>query len=336
MYWYDDNSADRSVVVSSRVRLARNLCDYPFEPRLDATGAAEILGKVKAAFSGHEGYAYKDFSALDENEKFSMVERHLVSRELAEKKANSAIVENIEDKLCIMVLEEDHLRFQSIRAGLDLDGALDACLEAEAIMDGAEKLAFDEKLGYLTHCPTNLGTGMRASVMMFLPALTLTGRIRGLSHQLSALGLTVRGITGEGSSAKGSLYQFSNCTSQGQSEEEIIAKLKEAVQKIADTELKLRGELSAQKGEVLRDRIMRSFGIMRYACIMDSDELYRLYSDVRLGVCLGYISTADLCALDRLLISTLPATLSLGQQKKLSAAERDRLRAETVRSALEK
>lgn len=334
MYWYDDNNADRDVIVSSRVRLARNFQDYPFEPRLDKTGAAEIVEKVKNAFEGCGDYTFSDFSAIDENKKYSMVERHLISPDFARKSGTSAIVENVEKGLCIMVLEEDHLRIQSIRAGLDLDGALSACLEADDIIDSQEKIAFDDTLGYLTHCPTNLGTGMRASVMMFLPAMTMTGKIKGLSHQLSALGLTVRGITGEGSAARGSLYQFSNCVSQGQSEEEIVANLKEAALKIADLELKLREEMKDRSGDIVRDRIMRSFGTMRYAYIMDSDEMYKLYSDVRLGICLGYVTDIGTVELDRLLISTLPATLSSDQDKPLSAGERDRLRAERIRETL--
>lgn len=335
MYWYDDNSADRDIIVSSRVRLARNLKDYPFEPRLDKTGEEEIAEKIKKAFDGCEGYHFRDFSAVDENEKYSMVERHLISPDFARKNGTSAIVENTEKGLCIMVLEEDHLRIQSIRAGLDLDGALSACMEADDIVDRHETIAFDDALGYLTHCPTNLGTGMRASVMMFLPAMTMTGKIKGLSHQLSALGLTVRGITGEGSAARGSLYQFSNCTSQGQSEEEIISNLKEAALKIAGLESKLREEMKNQSGDIVRDRIMRSFGTMRYAYIMDSDEMYKLYSDVRLGICLGYVTDISTAELDRLLISMLPATLAAGHDKPLSAGERDRLRAEKIRKALE-
>lgn len=334
MYWYDDNSADRSVIVSSRVRLARNLQDYPFEPRLDKTGAAEIIERVKNAFSGEEGYKFTVISALDENKRYSMVESHLISPEMAAKTANSAIVENIDKGLCIMVLEEDHLRIQSIRAGLDLDGALAACIEADDIIDSREKIAFDEKLGYLTHCPTNLGTGMRASVMMFLPALTMTGKIKELSHQLSALGLTMRGVTGEGSAARGSLYQFSNCISQGQSEEEIIANLKGAVKKIADMELKLRSELEKRSGDALRDRIMRAFGTMRYAFMMDSEEMYRLYSDIRLGICMGYIDNITAAEADRLMISSLPATLSANADEKLDAAGRDKLRAEKIRETL--
>ena len=197
MYWYEDKNAERGVYVSSRVRLARNFADYTLEPRLDKTGASEIIEKVKKDLCSDPAYTFTDFSALDENQKYSMVDKHLVSPEMAEKKTPSAIVENQSDGVVVMICEEDHLRIQSIRAGLDLDGAYKACCEADDKIDAAEKIAYDDTLGYLTHCPTNLGTGMRASVMMFLPALTLTGRIRGLSHQLSALGLTVRGVTGD-------------------------------------------------------------------------------------------------------------------------------------------
>ena len=332
MYWYEDNNAERGVYVSSIVRLARNFADYPFEPRLDKTGASEIIEKVKKDLCSDPEYTFTDFSTLDENQKYSMVDKHLVSPEMAEKKTPSAIVENQSKGIVVMICEEDHLRIQSIRAGLDLDGAYKACCEADDKIDAAEKIAYDDTLGYLTHCPTNLGTGMRASVMMFLPALTLTGRIRGLSHQLSALGLTVRGVTGEGSTAKGSLYQFSNCTSLGMTEEEILDNLKETTAKIAETEQRLRSELDKRSGEALRDRIMRAYGTMKYAYALNSEEMYRLYSDVRLGICLGYITDMTLVQLDSLLIDTLPATLSAQAGKELSPAERDRLRAEKVRA----
>lgn len=334
MYWYEDKNAERDVYVSSRVRLARNFADYPFEPRLDKAGASEIIEKVKNDLCKNGEYVFTDFSALPRNEKLSMVERHLVSPEFAEKTTPAAIVENKAEGVVVMVCEEDHLRIQSIRAGLDLEGAFEACCKAEEKIDAAEKLAYDEKLGYLTHCPTNLGTGMRASVMMFLPALTLTGRIKGISHQLSALVLTMRGMTGEGSAARGCLYQFSNCSSMGMTEEEILENLKEATAKIAETELRLRGELDKRNGAQLRDRIMRSYGTLKYAYSVTSDEMFRLYSDVRLGICLGYITDMSAAALDELLIGTLPATLTVSAGKDLDPAERDRLRAERIHAVL--
>lgn len=334
MNWYENEGNENDVFVSTRVRLARNIEDYPFEPGLSETGAEEIIEKVKNAFLRKDGYEFEDFSAITENAKNSMVEKHSVSPEFAEKKTKAAIAENKEKGICIMICEEDHVRIQSIRPGFDLEGAANAAFEADDALDGAVKVAYDEKLGYLTHCPTNLGTGMRASVMMFLPALTMSGKIRGIQRELSQLGLTVRGITGEGSAAKGCLYQFSNCVTMGITEEEIIENLSDTVKKIADSERNLRKTYLEKSNDELRDRVMRAYGTMKYAHMITTEELYNLYADVRLGISAGIITGTNEKTLDTLLVNCMPATLTVSCGRELTPRERDILRAEKVKETV--
>lgn len=333
MYWFENKGGEqRDVFVSSRVRLARNLSDYPFPPCLEKTGAGEIIERVKNALSKEKGYSTTDFSTLAEKEKISLVEKHLSSPEMLRNSLPSAIVENKEKGVSVLVGEEDHIRIQAIGAGLCLSQCLESAFEAEELIDEREKIAYSQKLGYLTHCPTNLGTGMRASVMMFLPMLTLSGRMTGLEGMLQKIGLTVRGTVGEGSSSKGSLYQISNRVSLGVSEEEIIKNLTDAAEELANAERELRKTYMEEKDLSLEDRIMRSYGIMKYARSVDTEELYRLYSDVRLGVSMGYVKGLCEADIDSLLLKCKPATLCILEGKDLDARSRDMTRAARLRA----
>lgn len=334
MLWYETEGPERDVFVSTRVRLARNLVDYPFEPRLSEAGAKEIIEKAKSALGEDQGYTCRDLSAAGDNEKLALVEKHLISPEFARKNTPCALIENEEKQVYVMVCEEDHLRIQCIRPGFDPKEAMDAALEADAAIDAHLHIAFDEKLGYLTHCPTNLGTGLRISVMMFLPALTMTGRIKSIQGQLSKIGLTVRGTTGEGSAAKGCLYQFSNCVTQGVTEEEILSNLREAAGSIARAERETRKQLLENNEDALRDRVMRAMGTMRSAYMIDTEELYRLYADVRLGIALGICEGVSYTQLDALLIRCMPATLTSQFGKDLSSTQRDKARAEILRTSM--
>lgn len=317
MYWFDKIGKDTDVFLSSRVRLARNLKDYPFEPALCETAAKEIIEKVKGALSEY-GYAEEAVTP-------ALSEKRIISRELAAKKTPSALLINKSEDTYVMVCEEDHLRIQCVKAGFDLRGALEGAVSCDERIDEKCTVAFDEKLGYLTHCPTNLGTGMRASVMMHLPALSVTGRIKDLENQLIKLGFTVRGCEGEGSEALGDLYQISNSASLGLTEEEIIEKLESCAKSVAEAERDMRQRLMREKGDALRDKIMRSLGVAKYAHLLTTKEMYSLYSDIRLGISLGIIEK-DAAELDRLLMSCLPYSLSEGED--LSPRERDKKRAE--------
>ena len=334
MMWYEMIGKDADVVVSSRVRLARNLADYPFGKRLNEPSAKEIIEKVRSVFDGVEDYSFTDYSTADPIFKLAEAERHKISREFASSKGQSALIESDENQVYIMVLEEDHIRIQSIKAGLSLEEAYEAAQKADKIIDSSLRIAYDEKLGYLTHCPTNLGTGMRASVMMFLPALTNAGGIRSLQNQLGKIGLTIRGMSGEGSSADGCLYQISNQVTLGTSEEEILSKLSKICEKITEQERKLREELKADESGRFTDRIMRSYGTMLYATLVDTAELMKLYSDVRLGASLGMIEGLAPSKLDEMLVRCMPGVISSENKGVTTPARRDRVRAEMIRSVL--
>ncbi len=336
MIWYESDGRERDVVVSSRVRLARNLEDYPFSPRLGETAAREIIEKVKGVFEGEDDYTFTAFSGLSERERIATAESHRVSREFAVAHGPTALVESDEKQIYIMVLEEDHIRLQSIMAGLSLKEAYEAALEADRIIDGKLRVAFDEKLGYLTHCPTNLGTGMRASVMLFLPALTYAKGIGSLQEQLGKIGLTIRGMSGEGSDSDGCLYQISNQITLGLSEDEILTKLMRVCEKIIEQERALREKLKADPTGRFNDKIMRSYGTLMYATMIDSAEMMRLYADVRLGASLGIIENVDIRALDEMIVRGMPATLMSANEGIKSPSRRDAARAVEMRRVLAK
>ena len=336
MMWYEMTGKDSDVVVSSRVRLARNIVDYPFEGRLDTASAEEIIKRVKKVFENDDSYKFIDFSSLTETERAAAAESHKVSPEFAAKKTPCALIESDSDQVYIMVLEEDHIRIQTILAGFSLDEAYRRAAEVDDRIDSAINIAYDEKLGYLTHCPTNLGTGMRASVMMFLPAITYAGGIRALQNQLGKIGLTIRGMSGEGSAADGYLFQISNQVTLGTTEEETLSKIAKITEKIIEQERGLRDRMVSADKDRLTDRIMRSYGTMLYATLIDTVEMLRLYSDVRLGASLGIIDCVKTDQLDEMLIRGMPATLMQEHDDIKTTTDRDRARADMIRRVLNK
>lgn len=335
MLWYEYNGKENDVAVSTRVRLARNLNGYPFDGRLTEEKAGEIIGKVRAVFEGRDGWTFTDFAALSATERASYAERHIVSPEFAEKNGSRALISNEDSSVYIMVLEEDHLRIQAITAGFDLAAAVEVVNEAEALIDNALDIAYSDKLGYLTHCPTNLGTGMRASVMLHLPAYTGAGGIRTLQNQLGKLGLTIRGMSGEGSTAAGCLYQISNQITLGITEEDTIAKLEDIIGQIVAKERELRGRISRESLDDLSDRVMRDMGVMMYATRIDSSELMSLYADVRLGAALNLIDL-PVCKLDEMLMRGMPNTICAEHEGVVTPADRDRTRATVIKEIIGK
>lgn len=332
--WHKQDAADCDVVVSTRVRLARNLKDYPFSPRLDETGAREIIEKVRAV-DGLAGFEYTDFAALPRAIALSLAERHIVSPEFASGKDMRGLLADPEQGLYIMLCEEDHIRLQCLMAGSALDEAYRNARTVEETMDRSLDFAYNERFGYLTHCPTNLGTGMRASVMLFLPAISAAKEIGSLRNQLTKLGLTVRGMSGEGSSADGCLYQISNQITLGISEEETLAKLSAITKSIVNRERELRGAISGEEFLHLRDSVRRAVGIMRYAELMDTKELFGLYAKVRLGAALGMTEGITCEMMDKLLFESMPATLTAEAGDRIKTPlDRDAVRAEKVRAAV--
>lgn len=335
MAWYQVKGNDSDTVISSRIRLARNLSGFAFGKRLTSERANEMIDLVCKVLDG-EGFLKIDMSELDDLHKQSLVEEHLISRELAAKKSPAALLRRDAQSLSLMLSEEDHIRLQCILPGLALRDAYRFAHEVDERLDKRLDIAFDEQLGYLTHCPTNLGTGMRASVMLFLPALTKGGYIPSLTHQLSKLGLTVRGLYGEGSASHASIWQISNQITLGISEEDILRKLEDAVSTIIEKERALRREVSEEAAALREDKIHRAEGILRYATRLSTEEFFSLYTDLKLGIALGIISSIDDATLNTLLISILPATLSLrAEEMPKNAFVRDAYRAKFIKNALE-
>jgi protein arginine kinase len=264
-----------------------------------------------------------------------LVERHLISREHAARSDGSAAVIERRQSFSLMLNEEDHLRMQAIRPGLQLAAAYASLSELDAGLETQLEFAFDPTLGYLTTCPTNLGTGLRASAMLHLPALVLSDQIGQVLQAVNKIGLAVRGLYGEGTESLGNLYQISNQSTLGESEETIIRRLERVISQVALHERNARAKLLEDDPSMVADKIGRAYGVLRHAHIIDSKEALNHLSLLRLGGNLGFFpaGTATLC--DTLLMDIQPAHLQLHAGRKLSAEERDTIRAEIVRSRLQ-
>lgn len=331
---------DSSLVVSTRVRLARNLEGYPFPSHLkDEKQAKEIIRLVAAAISRsqYEEFRLYHMDTISKEKALSLKENHLISPNLITNKRISAALINHEESVSVMINEEDHLREQCIVKGLDLRLAYEGVSEIDGNISRAMKFAYDEQFGYLTACPTNLGTGMRASVMMFLPAITLRGKMPEVIRLLYPKGLTVRGIYGEGSEAEGYMYQISNETTLGVTEEEILARVAKFVGKISELEKSERATLAKGANCLdLRDECMRSYGILTNCAKLSTDELIRLTANVKLGVCLGFTELDDVSLIDELVVKMRPSNINSAAERELTPIERDVYRAQYTAKYLKK
>ena len=335
--WLRGDGPHHQVVISSRVRLARNVRNRAFPgwakkaERLlileQIKPAVEELPEMQDAFSE----SLQDLSELD---KRVLVERHLISREHAAKSSGSAVVINKRQTLSIMLNEEDHFRMQSIRSGLQLKQAFKLVDKIDTALENKLEFAYDQRLGYLTACPTNVGTGMRASAMLHLPGLVLSELINQVVQAVSKIGLAVRGLYGEGTEAMGNLFQISNQTTLGEKEEEIVARLTKVIETIISKEHDARQVLIQKRSNTLWDQIGRAYGVLTYAHAMSSKEALNLLSIIKLGVDLGAFPEDRRLPIDQLFIDTQPAHLQKSSQQKLSAEERDHLRAQIIRERL--
>lgn len=330
MIWYkDDNDG---IVISTRIRLARNIEKTPFPNAL--ANKAEVNEKISSALlSGKNALPleYIDLNKMSDLEKRKLNEEHLISPLMLEGKDKAVLISK-DKTMSIMLMEEDHIRLQVIMGGNRLDEAYDMASKTDDAIEEKISYAFDEEFGYLTACPTNTGTGMRASLMLHLPALTMTRNIKKVIDSASALGITVRGLYGEGSRADGSFYQISNSVTMGITETQIIEKLKTVVNQIIETEKKARAFLSSKSGEQLRDKLYRSYGIVKYARAVSSEEALSLISDVMLGSTMGIIKEKGKISPTEAMVLSSPALIC--KDKELSAAERDRRRADFLRDNL--
>lgn len=332
--WYTQSAVEDDVVVSTRIRLARNINGIPFPSRMTKEQMKQVNRLVRDAVkNSNTSYAqslkYIEMRDIPENERFSMVERHIISHSFASNFENRAIIISEDESICIMLGEEDHIRIQVILAGLQLEKAYDIAESLDSLLCGSLDIAFDERLGFLTECPTNLGTGLRASVMLHLPILESGGQMASLADSVNKIGFTVRGMYGEGTKAAASLYQISNQITLGISEKNAIDNLKIITMQLVEKERAVRENLDKLKVE---DLCMRAMGVLKNARILSSGEMMKLISEVKLGISLGVINSQVLPI--KLLIEGQPYML-MSRFGSMTAAERDIYRANIVRNSLE-
>ena len=325
------------VVISTRIRLARDLKDFPFPCKLNSQGREKVIEKVRDAVKKSNSPVASDFSfikmsELTSSQSVSLVEKRLVSPEFISETDGRALLISKDECFSIMINEEDHIRLQVITKGLSLEQAYDTADKLDTLLDENLDFAFDEKLGYLTQCPTNLGTGMRASVMLHLPALEKSRAISRIAGNLSKLGLTIRGAHGEGTEPKGALYQLSNQVTLGISEKAAIENLKNITEQLIAQENQARERLCSSID--IQDAISRSLGILRSALVISHDEALKLLSNVRLGIVSKQITDVSTETIDKLMLAVEPATLTVSLNKNLSAHDRDIERAKLIRAEL--
>lgn len=337
--WISSDGPDSDIIISSRVRLARNLKDVPFPHLLNKAKAKEVINRVYNAFYKSPALAKNStmyiMDELSQPERKTLVELHLISPDLASSEIGAAII-NQSETISIMINEEDHLRIQTVFPGLQLEQAFDLASKVDDILEEDLDFAFNEKIGYLTSCPTNVGTGLRASLMMHLPVLTMTNQINQIFSTISQLGLVVRGLFGEGTQSRGNLYQISNQITLGKTEQDIMQNLIGVARQVINSERKMRAGLSEDVRLRLEDKIHRSYGILSNAKIISSQEAMELVSDVRLGVCMGIIKDLQPSELNQLFITTGPAYIQQMYEKELTPMQRDLSRAQFIKSKIKK
>lgn len=331
MAWYNEKGEMQDVVISTRVRFARNLEDHPFAARLDDKGADEIIEKVCAALPEYRSERF--FDGMNPKCRAYM-EMHYVSPEFVESERHRALLTGENEHVHVMVCEEDHLRIQSIVAGFDPKTAFEYASRADDALGRSLKIAFSEKYGYLTHCPTNLGAAMRVSAMLCLPALTINRSIERYINAAGKMGITVRGLYGEGSRASGCLYQISNKASLGMGESEIIKLMSEVVTKLAEAERQSREMLFDVNEVKLTDKIARCAGVLKNAHTLTSSEANESFSELKLGVSLGVLKNMTDEKLNEMLIAVQPAIVSMLKEGLENDTERDIARAALVRDML--
>jgi len=337
--WLRGSGPEADIVISSRVRLARNVADFPFVSRASPQDRALIEERLRETIIGLERSGemlYLDVEELGNVDRQFLVERHLISREHAESEGVRAVAIDGRETFSVMINEEDHLRIQVMHSGLDLQGVWDQINRIDDAIEEKVTYAYDERLGYLTACPTNVGTGMRVSVMLHLPALVLTRQIEKVFRSLHKINLVVRGLYGEGSQAMGDFYQISNQVTLGRSETELTQQIQEVVPVIIDYERQARDFLVRESHQNLHDRVSRAYGILRNAQTISSEETLHLLSSVRMGVNLGLIRGLGIPAINELFIRTQPAHLQKLTGSELSRTDRDIERARYLRRHLNK
>lgn len=332
--WYSTEAKENDIVVSTRIRLARNLENTPFPSFMDIEGKKQVAEKIKKAILESDtpfakSLRFISMEDVPENEIYAMVERHIISPEFAKNPEGRAIIISEDESICIMICEEDHIRIQVILPGLNLQAAYETASKIDDLLSSKLKFAFDSKLGYLTECPTNIGTGLRASVMLHLPFMEGSGGIGEISETIGKIGFTVRGMYGEGSKSKASLYQISNQITLGITEKNAIDNLGVIAGQLINKERTERDSFDQIK---LEDIVWRAYGTLKNQRILSSDEMMRLVSKIKIGISKGILPFENTLPL-KILIETQPYMLCRKHGDK-TPNERDILRAKTVRNMI--
>lgn len=339
--WMVGNGEHSDIVMSTRIRLARNLNGYRFPLAFTEDEAHKIDQSVSATLVDADEELQMNFSSIQikdvsELNRQVLVEKHLISPKLANSPMTGSVLLSEDESVSVMVNEEDHIRIQCLFPGLQIQQAYAQADTIDRLLEKELPYAFDEQFGYLTSCPTNTGTGLRASVMMHLPALTKTKQINRIVTIISRLGMVVRGIYGEGSEALGNVYQVSNQTTLGKTEEDILADLQSITEQIIQKEREARDALLKHSANTLEDRLYRSLGTLSYARIMTTEEAARCLSDVRLGIDMGLIKDVDVTILNECMVFMQPGFLQMYAGTTLNTSERDMFRAKLLRERLQK
>lgn len=336
--WMEDGAPEGDVVISSRIRMARNMEGIAFPNLMQEHDWQGVFHGVQQAIKGinlPDGtLELVQMSELSPVERSILMDKHLISPDLLKDHQKKSVVLSANEQISIMLNEEDHLRIQCLLPGLQLEKTWQLANDIDDDLEKTLDFAFSEQLGYLTACPTNVGTGLRASVMLHLPGLTILNQINSIIDAIAKLGLTVRGLYGEGTQATGNLYQISNQVTLGLTEEEIINKLTSIIEQLIAQERSARQILHRDNKHQLEDRVFRAYGILKYARTLNSEETMKLISDVRLGVDLKIIDDVKPSILNQLLVLARPAYLIKHAERVLNAQQRDVYRAELIRSKL--
>ncbi len=331
--WFEQSGPQGDIVISSRIRLARNIERYPFPCKLSNDQKSNVINDIKSTILNSSDFKeklnYVNVSSINKIEAQSLVEHHLVSPEFINDLSYKGLILSEDKSISIMINEEDHIRLQVMSPGFELDNIYNIADKLDSFLDKKLSFSFDNKLGYLTQCPTNLGTGMRASVMLHLPALSQCGAISRISSDLIKLGLTIRGIYGEGSEPKGDIYQLSNQITLGISEKTALQNLKDITAQLISRERKQRSEIT--KNIHVIDAICRSRGILKNTILLSNDEFMKLMSNIRLGVSIGIVTGISFNKINELLIKVQPATLIRDEKQNFTSIQRDQKRAKLVR-----
>ena len=336
--WLADSGPDDDIAISSRIRLARNLLEYSFPPAASIDDLRAVIEYVKNICEGTDifnDYFFVELGDLSNLDRRILMERRVVSRDFVSKQTPSALIMTKDESESIMINEEDHLRLQCIQSGLQLPEIWKKVNRIDDILSQRLRCAYDEELGFLTSCPTNIGTGMRASVMLHLPGLVLTEQVNQMKQAVQKLGLAVRGIFGEGTDNVGNLFQISNQSTLGESETQIIEKLDTVIKQIMVHEKKSRVGILEKNKNFLMNHVGRAYGILKHAYIISSQEALNSLSALRLGVDLGMFSSLDIHTVNELFVLVQPGHLQKYSGKQMeNSSDRDILRASLIRERL--